>query len=289
MDSPAIPGTAAYKEENYGKAAEHLGRSILTEDDELRGKAYYNLGNALFQLGRASTEPEEITEQWKAAIEHYGEAEKLGGSAAANAQQNREIVEKYLQAMQQRQDDQQQKQDGEKQDDQQQEQDGEKQDQQQDGEKQDDQQQGQDGEKQDQQQDGQPQSDPQKQDGQEQQQENGQPQEEGSEGKPGEEKSDEQAGQEDSSSKEGKEGEEQEGQRLGEKDDQKGEVKSADQSAGDQKDGEKKEVSAYELTPDGKLSEAAARALLESLEREEVKAPYEVRRSKGRNRVIRDW
>ncbi|MGY8690713.1 MAG: hypothetical protein ACKVHP_23620, partial [Verrucomicrobiales bacterium] len=77
-------GTAAYKEENYAKAAEHLGRAILTEDDDLRGKAYYNLGNTLFQLGKVSEEREEIIEQWEAATDHYKEAEQLGGSVSAN-------------------------------------------------------------------------------------------------------------------------------------------------------------------------------------------------------------
>ncbi len=254
-------GTAAYKAENYGAAAEHLGRAILTEDAELRGKAYYNLGNTLFQLGRSSEDPEEMKGQWEAAIDHYAEAESLGGSVAANAEYNRELVQRYLDALQEQEEEEDQQQE---QGEEQQEKEEEQQEQEQ---KQEDQQQDQqEGEQQDQQEGEQ----------QEGEQQEGKQQQEGSDGDEESESSGDQAGQE----------EEKEGERLGEKEGQEGDLKRE----GQEEDGEKgDEVSAYELTPEGKLSEAAARALLESLEGQEVKAPYEVRRSQQRRGVIRNW
>ena len=308
-------GTAAFKTENYGRAAEHLGRAILAEDESLRSKAYYNLGNTLFRLGQESEEQEEIEAQWQSAIDHYAEAEALGGDMERNARHNREVVEQHLAALkgeeppesedQQQQQD--QSQDGEEGEDQEQQQNesGDEQQNQSGEQEQDsqDQKSGEDGQEQEgQQQEGQDQQqtqDRQEQEGQQgdQQQDSqsqdgqeGEQDQEGQQGKSGEEGEEEQqpspSGQEDEQGEEGKQA--QETKELD------GEVKAADdkgqQPEGDPqaKDGPQK-PSAYELTPDGKLSEAAARALLESLEGEEVKAPYEVRRSKQRRRVIRDW
>ncbi len=44
-------GTALYKEEDYEKAADHLQKVLLSEDDELKRSAHYNLGNALYRSG----------------------------------------------------------------------------------------------------------------------------------------------------------------------------------------------------------------------------------------------
>ncbi len=301
-------GTAAFKTENYGQAAEHLGRAILADDETLRSKAYYNLGNTLFRLGQESEEQEEIEAQWQSAIDHYADAEALGGVMERSARHNREVVEKHLAALKGEEtpesDDQQQdqNQDGEEgeegEDKEQQKQDGQ---QNQDSQDQNSGEEGQDQETQDQSQEGQDQQQP--QDGQEQEGQEGEQQqdqqsqegkegeqEQGQQGKPGDEgKEDEQPSQ---SSQEGQEGEE--GNPAEETKELDGEVKAADDK-GQNPDGDPKakegpqKPSAYELTPDGKLSEAAARALLESLEGEEVKAPFEVRRSKQRRRVIRDW
>lgn len=298
-------GTAAFKTENYGQAAEHLGRAILADDETLRSKAYYNLGNTLFRLGQESEEQEEIEAQWQSAIDHYADAEALGGVMERSARHNREVVEKHLAALKGEEppesDDQQQdqNQDGEEgEDKEQQKQDGQ---QNQDSQDQNSGEKGQDQETQDQSQEGQDQQQP--QDGQEQEGEQQQDQQsqEGQEGKEGEQEQGQQSkpgdeGKEDEqpsqSSQEGQEGEE--GNPAEETKELDGEVKAADDK-GQNPDGDPKakegpqKPSAYELTQDGKLSEAAARALLESLEGEEVKAPFEVRRSKQRRRVIRDW
>ena len=288
-------GTAAFKTENYVQAAEHLGRAILADDESLRSKAYYNLGNTLFRLGQTSEEQEEIEAQWQSAIDHYAEAEALGGDLERNARNNREVVEKHLAALkgeeppesEEKQDD--QSQDGEEGED--------KEEQNQDGQDSQDKKPGEEGqeqEKQDQSEEGQegeqqPQDEQEGKEGEQQQSQDGQEGKEGEQGKPGEGGNEEEQPSPSSQEEPGEEGKP--GEETKELD---GEVKAANDK-GQKPEGDPKakegpqKPSAYELTPDGKLSEAAARALLESLEGEEVKAPFEVRRSKQRRRVIRDW
>ena len=186
-------GTAAFKTENYGQAAEHLGRAILADDETLRSKAYYNLGNTLFRLGQESEEQEEIEAQWQSAIDHYADAEALGGVMERSARHNREVVEKHLAALKGEEppesDDQQQdqNQDGEEgEDKEQQKQDGQ---QNQDSQDQNSGEKGQDQETQDQSQEGQDQQQPQdgqEQEGQEGEQQQDQQSQEGQEGKEGE-------------------------------------------------------------------------------------------------------
>jgi len=44
-------GTALYKKEEYGEAVDHFQKVYLSEDDQLKHKAYYNSGNALYKIG----------------------------------------------------------------------------------------------------------------------------------------------------------------------------------------------------------------------------------------------
>lgn len=46
-------GTALYKEGEYEDAANHFQKVFLSEDEDLKGKAHYNLGNALYKSGAA--------------------------------------------------------------------------------------------------------------------------------------------------------------------------------------------------------------------------------------------
>ncbi len=46
-------GTAVYKQDEYERAIEHLQKALLSEDDDLKEKAHYNLGNALYMAGIA--------------------------------------------------------------------------------------------------------------------------------------------------------------------------------------------------------------------------------------------
>ena len=256
-------GTAAYKTEHYGAAAEHLGRAILTEDPDLRGKAYYNLGNTLFQLGKATEEPEAIRDRWKAAIAHYREAEALEGSVASKARHNREVVEKHLEALDEREQQRQQEEEHRRQREQEAQEEG-----------------AQDRETQEREAEQPEAEQPEAGEGETQRAEEGEAQERAQlQAGEGEESQEHAASQE---------GEDQgDDENLGNKKDAEGEVKSLGQH--DEQAAEKA-ISAFESTPDGKLSEAAARLLLESLRNEEIKAPHKILRLRqGRNRVIRDW
>ncbi|HBG60305.1 MAG: hypothetical protein A2Y03_02320 [Omnitrophica WOR_2 bacterium GWF2_38_59] len=44
-------GTAYYKKGEYLKSVEHLQKALLTEDDGLRQKVFYNMGNAMYKAG----------------------------------------------------------------------------------------------------------------------------------------------------------------------------------------------------------------------------------------------
>lgn len=44
-------GTAYYKKGDFVKAVEHLQKALLTEDEELKQKVFYNLGNAMYKAG----------------------------------------------------------------------------------------------------------------------------------------------------------------------------------------------------------------------------------------------
>ena len=44
-------GAALYKEKEYEEAVEHFQKVFLSEDEDLKEKAYYNLGNTLYRLG----------------------------------------------------------------------------------------------------------------------------------------------------------------------------------------------------------------------------------------------
>lgn len=44
-------GTALYKKGEYQEAVDHFQKALLSEDDELKEKAYYNSGNALYKYG----------------------------------------------------------------------------------------------------------------------------------------------------------------------------------------------------------------------------------------------
>jgi len=46
-------GTAVYKQDEYERAIEHLQKALLSEDDDLKEKAHYNLGNAFYMAGIA--------------------------------------------------------------------------------------------------------------------------------------------------------------------------------------------------------------------------------------------
>jgi Ca-activated chloride channel family protein len=244
---PAAPGlqlnagAAAYRLQDYGKAAEYFSRATLAEDPALRSAAEYNLGNTLFRQGEGQQDKEKKITDWKDAIAKY-EAALQTRPDYTEARENKERVEELLRQLeeeeqpeeekpedqeQNQEQDQEQKQDQEQ--DQEQQQDQQQQDQEQDSQEdqQQDQEQDQSGDEQQDQQQDQPQD--QQQDGggeqQDDQQEGGEGQQEPQDGQPGEEQKED--GQPDQPGDQQQEGQDQqederEGQQGEEKEDQDG-------------------------------------------------------------------
>lgn len=187
-------GAAAYRMNNYERAAEAYSSVAAAGTPEQRGQALYNLGNTLFRRGELALKPQ-VTDQtnpapmqatnpasgaiedWETAIEHY-EASLALNPDNPKAAHNLEHVKKRLQDLKQQE---QEKQDQENQE-------------QKDQEKQDekDQQEKQDQQKQDQNQN---QQDPQNQDSEGQQDPNQQEQEQDQPQDPNEPKPDSQSGE----------------------------------------------------------------------------------------------
>ncbi len=61
-------GTTAYKSKDYEKAINEFKEALKTDDTNLQGKIYHNLGSALFNLGKEATELDDYKEElWQKA------------------------------------------------------------------------------------------------------------------------------------------------------------------------------------------------------------------------------
>lgn len=186
-------GAAAYRMNNYERAAEAYSSVAAAGTPEQRGQALYNLGNTLFRRGELALKPPgtgqtnpaamqaanpapEAIEDWETAIEHY-EASLALDPDNARTTHNLEHVKKRLEELKQRE---QEKQDQEKQDQKDQDKQDPKKDQTQEQQKQDQ---------------NQNQQDPQEQDSEGQQNPNQQEQEQEQPQDPNEPKPDSQSGE----------------------------------------------------------------------------------------------
>ncbi|MBF0532729.1 MAG: tetratricopeptide repeat protein [Candidatus Omnitrophica bacterium] len=104
-------GTALYKKGEYDNAVQNLRQALLTEDNKLKEKTQYNLGNALFKSGKTLDydNPNKTQELWKEAIAHYDGALELNPQNV-EAKFNKEIVVKELKRLQVKQQQQKQQQ-----------------------------------------------------------------------------------------------------------------------------------------------------------------------------------
>ncbi len=302
-------GATAYKRGDFGKALEAFAKAVTSPDAQLRAAAEYNLGNTLYQRGAARKDKEPKIKEWKNALQHYDQALNVQ-PLNPDAKYNRDLVQRLIEELQKEppKSDEQKQQD--KKDEQKKDNKNEDQKQPKDGENKSDQKQNpQDKEKQDQQK----QQQDQKSQG-DKPQDQQQPQS-------GSEKSDEQ-GKEDK--KDGKQDDQQSGDK-GEKKDAKNDPQKQGQEKGEQppKDGKKGEQPkpssdqpdkklAGDIKPqngqpppspeqqqaaeeaqaaeEGKMTEAQAKGLLDSLKGEDTKVqllkPGEKRAG---GRVLRDW
>lgn len=96
-------GTAYYKKGKYGDAISNLQKSLLSEDDELKEKTHYNMGNAYYQSG--ITREEEDIDTAIAALElslsHFENALKMDDKDT-DAEYNYDFVRQELVRLQEK-------------------------------------------------------------------------------------------------------------------------------------------------------------------------------------------
>ncbi|MBA4148052.1 MAG: VWA domain-containing protein [Verrucomicrobia bacterium] len=105
-------GDAAYRSDQFDVARKHFETATVAPDLELQQKAYYNLGNTLYQLGEPNPDPKEKQQTWEQALKNYENALRLN-SEDADAQNNFQFVKQMLEQLKQEQ---QQQDSGDKQD-----------------------------------------------------------------------------------------------------------------------------------------------------------------------------
>lgn len=103
-------GTAAFKTGQFDSAARHLGRAILSDDEALRAQARYNLGNTLYRQGEQLNDPKERARLWEEAIAQFEEAMAGPAGVREDATHNAGVVQRKLEALRQQQEQEQQQQ-----------------------------------------------------------------------------------------------------------------------------------------------------------------------------------
>ena len=309
-------GATAYKQGDFGKALEAFAKAVTSPDPQLRAAAEYNLGNTLYQRGAGQKDKEPKIREWKNALQHYDQALNVQPKNA-EAKYNRDLVQRLIDELQKEPPKSDDKKDQDKKDEQKKDNKNEDQKQPKDGDKKSDQKQNpQDKQKQDQKQDQQknqqdqksqgdkPQQD--KQSGEEKKDEQGKPDKK--DGKQDDSK--QQNGDKPDDKNDGSKNPQPQGQaRNGEqkKDGEKGEQpkpspdEPSKKLAGDikpqngqqpqpQPDAQQQEAEEAQAAEEGKMTEAQAKGLLDSLKGEDMKVhllkPGE-RRAGGR--VLKDW
>ena len=273
-------GSAAYQSGDLEKALESFSKAVTSVDPKLHAKAEYNLGNTLFKRGAELKEKEPKIQEWTNALQHYDQALTVEPKNA-NAQYNRDIVQKMIAELQKEEKQEQKKQQDKKDKDKQDKQDQKKED----GDKKDDQ--DKDEQKQDQ-------GDP--KDQQDQQKQNGEKDSKEQPGKDGEKKEQEKKdGQQkgddkkDGQSKEVGEPQPAPGQPEKKKE---GELKEAPQFDKDSKEAKEaaEQAETEAAATEGRMTERQAKSLLDSLKAEDARVHLlDPREQKRTGRVLRDW
>lgn len=300
-------GTAAYKNKDFKAALESFGKAVASDDRTLRARAEYNLGNTLFQQATSAKKGPDI-KTLESALSHFDQAQQLD-TGDANAKYNYDVTKQLIEQLKQEQ--QQQKEEQQKKDQKQDQKDQKQQPQQSQGGKDDKQKQEQQskGDQQDQQQKEQQSGDQKQQQGQKgqqdkQQSEGDQKDQKGEKGEQ-EKQQDAQGGQKDQrdqkqqskgaqSEQQGKEGEQSNQQEMPEQQNRKlqGDLKTDPVPGEESKDEqEQKEAQEQEIAAaEGRMTEAQAKALLDSLKDEDRKVRLlDSKEGRQRQRPLRDW
>jgi len=301
-------GAAAYKQRDYAKALDAFSKAVTSPDPQLRAAAEYNLGNTLYQRGAAQKEKPPKIKEWKNALQHYDQALNVQ-PGNKEAKYNRDLVQRLIDELEKEPPKSDEKKPDQKKDENKKNEDTK---QPKDGDKKNDQKQNpQDQQKQEQKSPGdQPQQDQQDQSGKEKSEEKGQDdkgeQQDGKQGDEQEKKGEQ--GKEKDNNRDGanepkEQGEPQNGQPA--KDGKKaGQPKPApDQPerklAGDikpkndqpaQPTPQEQEAADAQAAEEGKMTEAQAKGLLDSLKGEDSRVQLlKPGERKAGGRVLRDW
>jgi Ca-activated chloride channel homolog len=95
-------GAAAFQTQDYDKAIKHFGSALSAQDLPLQQRALYNLGNAYYRAGEATSDPQEKMTQWEEALKSYDNARRLD-ARDADAEYNYNVVKKKLEELKQQQ------------------------------------------------------------------------------------------------------------------------------------------------------------------------------------------
>ena len=310
-------GAAAYKAGDFGKALDAFAKAITSPDAQMHAAAEYNLGNTLYQRGAAQKDKEPKIKEWKNALQHYDQALNVQPENK-DAKYNRDLVQRLIDDLQKEPPKSDDKKDQDKKDEQKKDNKNEDQKQPKDGQNKSDQKQNpQDKQKQDQK-DQQQQKQDQKSDGDQPQP---QKQDKSGEQKDQQGKEDKKDGKQDGSQQQkGDKGEKKDGENEGQKDPQKqGQAKNDPQNKDGQKgaqpapspdqpgkkregdikpqngqqpkpDAQQQEAEEMQAAEEGKMTEAQAKGLLDSLKGEDSKVQLlKPGERKPGGRVLKDW
>ncbi|NQT23186.1 MAG: tetratricopeptide repeat protein, partial [Candidatus Omnitrophica bacterium] len=93
-------GTALYKKSDYRKAVDSFTKTLITEDKDLEAGANYNIGNAKYRQGSLieNSDLEDAIRLYRESLDYYKRAIELN-EEDEDAKFNYEFVEKKLEAL----------------------------------------------------------------------------------------------------------------------------------------------------------------------------------------------
>ncbi len=88
-------GATAYKQRDYTQALEAFAKAVTSPDPQLRAAAEYNLGNTLYQRGAGQKDKAPKIKEWKNALQHYDQALNVQPTNK-EAKYNRDLVQRLI-------------------------------------------------------------------------------------------------------------------------------------------------------------------------------------------------
>ncbi len=97
-------GDVQYRKKQFAKASASFSKALATDDLDLQAKAYFNLGNAQYQLGRSTpaVDPEQTIAHYTKAVKSYTDCLRLQPEDS-DAKANLAMVKKQLEQLKKQQ------------------------------------------------------------------------------------------------------------------------------------------------------------------------------------------